>query len=190
MLLLGGLFDHHLNGDIRGALTIVGVGLVGIVAQRVIGGRLRGRASSAAQSHGLAIVRPLLVGLPVAWVYVTRWSGLQDTGTARRAMAMPIVVATVLAAARPLLDRYLAPWWRVRDTIPRVLRFAVAVATPVLLAFVYVQGAPMDIPALFGAATDSEVAVGARPEQIVNATGLTVVLVFLMVHEPRRTATT
>ncbi|MCP3973587.1 MAG: hypothetical protein GY720_03750 [bacterium] len=183
LVLLGGYFDFLLKGEPAVALIGVAVGLVPILLRRVVGPVLTklGNATGIPSQYR----KPLAVGVPLAVVYMARWSGTQSSAMAMATMAVPIVTALVLANRREQLEQSLSSWfeWR-EETIPRAVQLGLVVAAPVLITFLFIHGAPLDLIAFFGGETSSPAPVADRTLLIPVGTALSTVAVFLLAHRP------
>ncbi len=183
MVGLAAYFDWLLRGQAGFTLGILMLGLAPLVLRPITGPVL----ARIGEATGIPVKyrRTLAVGVPVAFLYIFRWSGTQGTFSALLTMAIPIGTALYIAKNRTALEARLKPWFKWRDrTIPDNIRLVLVVVVPILIAFLFIHGSLIDLIAFFGGSTRSRTMVAQRGWQILFGTFLSTVSVFLLAHKP------
>jgi hypothetical protein len=171
------LFDSKLHGS-SSTMLLALPAAAGFVFRARIAPHLK-QLTSAIPTH---LRGPVLAGLPMAALYLTRWKGTQSDGAAYLTAGIPLALSFVLASRRQQLDARLAGFYRARNRIlPKPVRMASVVVVPTVLAFGVAHGDLNDIGALFGEQTStSNTPTG---NGILISSMLTAIIVFLLLNE-------
>lgn len=180
LALLGyvGLYDSKLHGS-SSTLTV----FLPMAAAMVFRGRIQPHLKGIVEAVPAAFRGPVLAGIPIAVMYLTRWKGTQSDGAAYLTAGLPLALSFVVSARREQLNAKLAGFYRARNQVlPRPIRLALVFVVPTVLAFGVAHGNLGDIGALFG----SQTTTSATPtgNGIVISAVLSATIVFLLLNEP------
>jgi hypothetical protein len=178
-----GFFDKKIHRDWWGTIIISVVALVPILFHRSLGPIARPFLSKIpAKSRGLVVV-----GIPAALVYITRWRGQQTQGAAIVTVGLPLALGFALTAGRERIDVRLASFYERRNRVlPRALRFVLVLAIPVVLTFAIAQRSLSDIGAIFGGQTKAARPVNQAGGRILITALLSTAIGFVLLNEPPR----
>jgi hypothetical protein len=183
LVLYAGYFDKKVHRNWTGTVLICGIALVPILFHRSLGPIARPwLAKIPAKSRGL-----IVVGIPAALIYITRWRGQQTQGAAIVTVALPLALGFALTAGRERIDERLAPFYERRNRVlPRAARFGLVLAIPVVLTFAIAQRSLSDIGAIFGGQTKASRPVNQAGGRILITALLSTALGFVLLNEPPR----
>jgi hypothetical protein len=183
LVLYAGYFDKRVHRNWWGTIIVCAVALVPILFHRSLAPIARPYLTKIpAKSRGL-----IVVGIPAALVYVTRWRGQQTTGAAIVTVALPLALGFALIAGRERIDERLASFYERRNRVlPRAARFGLVLAIPVVLTFAIAQRSLSDIGAIFGGQTKAARPVNQAHGRILITALLSTVIGFVLLNEPSR----
>jgi hypothetical protein len=127
-------------------------------------------------------VKPILAAIPGVAYFLIRGQGTSGAGGIVLVSMALVVGASVLFG--PQLDVKLAGFYGSRNRVlPKVLRMALAIVVPVLVAFVVVHGSLSDLPALFGGSTNHPSSPAGLESRFLVATMLSAAVSWLLLRE-------
>jgi hypothetical protein len=127
-------------------------------------------------------VKPILAAIPGVAYFLLRGQGTSGAGGIVLISMALVVGASVLFG--PQLDVKLAGFYGSRNRVlPKVLRMALAIVVPVLVAFLVVHGSLSDLPALFGGSTNHPSSPAGLENRFLLATILSAAVSWLLLRE-------
>jgi hypothetical protein len=183
LVLYGGYFDKKVHRNWTGTIIICAVALVPILFHRSLAPLARPWLTKIpAKSRGLVVV-----GIPAALIYITRWRGQQTQGAAIVTVALPLGLGFIFTAGRQQIDERLASFYEWRNrALPRAIRFVLVLAIPIVLTFAIAQRSLSDIGAMFGGQTKAARPVNQAHGRIVITALLSTIFGFVLLNEPAR----
>lgn len=130
------------------------------------------------------IVRPFLLAIPGLTYLVARGQGTAPNGMAAVVVVTVLAFLVVVVIAGSRIDAVLAPYFAIRNRVPRTVRLVTAPIISIVVAFLVVHQDLGDLPALWGGTTNTR----RTPTEVDIwlfglAALLASVLSYLLVHE-------
>jgi hypothetical protein len=178
-----GYFDYRMHGSLISTVLLGGLA----AAPMLFWARVRPFLDQLEALIPARFLRPVVVGIPAALLYMARWKGTQDDTSAFLTAVVIGGFGFLVAVYRPRLNALLAPLYRRRNRVlPRPLRLVLVFALPILLTFLIVHRNLGDIGAVLGGKTSSprSPTAGSSELAIVVATVLSASAAFVLLNDP------
>jgi hypothetical protein len=169
---------------------------IGQAVSRLQGGRYAaGVAQLTKLIHGFPaippIVRPFLLAIPGLSYLVARGQGTAPDGMALVVVVTVLSFLVVVVVAGGRIDAGLAPYFAIRNRVPRIARLVIAPIVSIIVAFLVVHQDLGDLPALWGGTTNTRHTPADVDLWLFGLAALLAsVLSYLLIHEAAQPVST